>query len=179
MFRRALILTTALFVIALAFGVRAQDQQGGAVAAPPSQPPAAEPVAPAQEPAPAPTEPAASPSGELTVWSKVYSEAQATRGKDAYMTECAACHSEDLGGSGYAPALKGDEFTFSYGGKSVGEFFERIRRLMPPDNPGSLPATRYSDIVAFILQENKYPAGDSELSSDPAVLRHITIAAQP
>ena len=65
-----------------------------------------------------------------TVWDKVYTEAQATRGKDAYMTECSACHSEDLGGSGYAPALKGDDFTFTWNDKSVGDFFDRVRKLM-------------------------------------------------
>ena len=119
---------------------------------------------------------AAAPS---TVWDKVYSEAQATRGKDAYMAECSACHSEDLGGSGYAPALKGDDFAFAWGDKSVGDFFNRIRRLMPPDNPGSLPADRYRDIIAFILQENKYPAGDHELSADPAALNTIKITAPP
>jgi polar amino acid transport system substrate-binding protein len=110
-----------------------------------------------------------------TVWDKVYTEAQATRGKDAYMTECSACHSEDLGGSGYAPALKGDDFTFTWNDKSVGDFFDRVRKLMPPDNPGSLPAERYRDIIAFILQENKYPSGDQELSSESPALRQIKI----
>jgi cytochrome c5 len=114
-----------------------------------------------------------------TVWDKVYTEAQATRGKDAYMTECSACHSEDLGGSGYAPALKGDDFAFAWGEKTVGDFFNRIRRLMPPDNPGSLPPDKYRDIITFILQENKYPAGDHELSAEPAALNLIKITAPP
>ncbi len=114
-----------------------------------------------------------------TVWDKVYTEAQATRGKDAYMTECSACHSEDLGGSGYAPALKGSDFAFAWGDKSVGDFFNRIRRLMPPDNPGSLTADKYRDIITFILQENKYPAGDHELSAEPAALNLIKITAPP
>jgi mono/diheme cytochrome c family protein len=112
-----------------------------------------------------------------TVWDKVYTEAQATRGKDAYMAECSACHSEDLGGSGYAPALKGEEFSLTWVDKSVGDFFDRIRKLMPPDNPGSLPPDRYRDIVAFVLQENKYPAGDHELAADSVALRTIKISA--
>src|ERR1700704_2293271 len=73
------------------------------------------------------------PPAPSTVWDKVYTEAQATRGKNAYMDECSACHSEDLGGSGYAPALKGNDFAFAWGDKSVGDFFNRIPRLMPPD----------------------------------------------
>ncbi len=112
-----------------------------------------------------------------TVWDKVYTAEQAAKGKDAYMAECSACHSEDLGGSGYAPALKGDEFAFTWNDKTVGDFFDRIRKLMPPDNPGSLPAERYRDVIAFVLQENKYPSGDKELSAESAVLRRIKITA--
>jgi mono/diheme cytochrome c family protein len=114
-----------------------------------------------------------------TVWDKVYTEEQATRGKDAYMTECSACHSEDLGGSGYAPALKGNDFAFAWGEKTVGDFFTRIRRLMPPDNPGSLAPEKYRDIVAFILRENTYPAGEHELSAEPSALNAIKITAPP
>jgi len=114
-----------------------------------------------------------------TVWDKVYTAEQATRGKEAYMAECSACHSEDLGGGGYAPALKGDDFAFAWNDKTVGDFFDRIRRLMPPDNPGSLPADRYRDIIAFVLQENKYPEGDRELSAESAALHQIKITAPP
>jgi mono/diheme cytochrome c family protein len=117
---------------------------------------------------------AATPS---TVWDKVYTAEQAARGKEAYMADCSACHSEDLGGSGYAPALKGDEFAFTWNDKTVGDFFDRIRKLMPPDNPGSLPAERYRDVIAFVLQENKYPSGDRDLGVDAAALRLIKITA--
>src|SRR5262245_33041120 len=117
------------------------------------------------------------PASPSTVWDKVYTAEQATRGKEAYMTECSACHAEDLGGSGYAPSLKGDEFAFTWNDKSVGDFFDRIRKLMPPDNPGSLTAERYRDVITFILQENKYPAGDVELSAESAALRQIKITA--
>jgi len=121
-------------------------------------------------------EPAAPPS---TVWDKVYTEEQATRGKEAYMAECSACHSEDLGGGGYAPALKGSDFTFAWGEKTLGDFFDRARRLMPPDSPGSLAPEKYRDIIAFILRENKYPAGYRELAADSAALHAIKITAPP
>jgi mono/diheme cytochrome c family protein len=119
------------------------------------------------------------PAAPSTVWDKVYTAEQATRGKEAYMTECSQCHSEDLGGSGYAPSLKGDDFTFAWGDKTVGDFFERIRKLMPPDSPGSLTPDRYRDIIAFVLQQNKYPEGDRELSSEAAALKQIKITARP
>jgi mono/diheme cytochrome c family protein len=114
-----------------------------------------------------------------TVWEKVYTAPQAARGKDAYLAECSACHSEDLGGSGYAPALKGSEFAAAWNDKTVGDFFDRIRRLMPPDSPGSLPADKYRDIIAYVLQSNGFPAGDQELSADRAALRAIRITAPP
>ena len=116
-------------------------------------------------------------ASSATVWDKVYTAAQAARGKQTYMEECSACHSEDLGGSGYAPALKGDDFAFAWNDKTVGDFFDRIRRLMPPDNPGSLTPDRYRDIIAFVLQENKYPDGDRELSAESAPLHQIKITA--
>jgi cytochrome c5 len=153
--RRILTAAVAVFAAAFAFSVTAHGQDAPAAIAAPAS---------------------AAPS---TVWDKVYTEAQATRGKEAYMAECSSCHSEDLGGSGYAPALKGDDFAFAWGEKSVGDFFERVRKLMPPDNPGSLPAQKYSDIVAYVLHENKYPAGDRELPAEAAALKLIKVTAHP
>jgi cytochrome c5 len=119
----------------------------------------------------------AAPAAPTTVWDKVYTAEQAKRGEALYQEDCSACHSEDMGGSGYAPALKGDDFTSQWNTKTVGDVLERIRKLMPPDEPGSLPLETYRDIVSFILQSNKYPAGDRELGSDLAALRRITITA--
>jgi hypothetical protein len=41
---------------------------------------------------------------------------------------------------------------------------------MPADNPGSLPTSEYLDIVAYLLQANKLPAGNDELSLKPEAL---------
>ena len=114
-----------------------------------------------------------------TVWDKVYTEAQAARGKETYMAECAGCHADDLGGSGYAPAMKGSEFMTAWGEKTLGDFFDRARKLMPPDTPGSLGPEKYRDVIAFLLQENKYPAGERELAADSAALHAIKITAPP
>ncbi len=95
------------------------------------------------------------------------------------MAECAGCHADDLGGSGYAPAMKGSEFTTAWGEKTLGDFFDRARKLMPPDTPGSLAPEKYRDVIAFILQENKYPAGDRDLAADSAALHAIKITAPP
>ena len=50
---------------------------------------------------------AQTPAGR-TVWSGVYSDAQAARGETEYVSRCAGCHRDDL--SGYQSLLKGDRF---------------------------------------------------------------------
>ena len=47
-----------------------------------------------------------------TVWSGVYSDAQAVRGQTEYDSHCASCHQEDM--SGYQSVLKGDRFMDEY-----------------------------------------------------------------
>jgi hypothetical protein len=39
---------------------------------------------------------------------------------------------------------------------------------MPAATPGSLPDDLYVEIMAFILQQNGYPAGSTELTYDAA-----------
>jgi quinoprotein glucose dehydrogenase len=110
-----------------------------------------------------------------TVWDKVYTEEQAKRGKAAYVDNCSECHGDDLTGGGNAPSLAGDDFMFQWGDQSVGDLFDRIRKLMPSDRPNSLSPDVYRDIVTFILQANKFPSGDTDLASDLASLQRIKI----
>ena len=77
-----------------------------------------------------------------------------------------------------APPLRGDDFLATWKGRNTAELFERIRSTMPTDSPGSLSGQRYLDIVAYILSANGFPAGESELPPDPAVLRSIVITSQ-
>ena len=60
-------------------------------------------------------------------------------------------------------------------GKSVGALLEQVRRAMPQDKPGSLGAGAYADVVAYILQANKFPSGAVELSRAPEQLVAIAI----
>ena len=46
---------------------------------------------------------------------------------------------------------------------------------MPADAPGSMTPQQTSDIIAYVLKLNKYPAGKVELSTDPAALKGIKI----
>jgi mono/diheme cytochrome c family protein len=110
-----------------------------------------------------------------TVWDGVYTEEQATRGRTQYMQACASCHASDLRGDSTAPSLIEESFSFQWDDTTVGELFERIRMLMPSNRPGSLSGQSYRDIVAFLLQSNKFPHGEKELDSDADALRQIVI----
>jgi cytochrome c len=111
------------------------------------------------------------------VWDGVYTDAQAERGRAAYQQACVACHRDDLRGDNTAPSLIGESFLFLWGDMEVGDLSTRIQKLMPPERPGSLSPQTYVDIVAFILQQNSFPAGDKELALDPSAL-HILITAK-
>ena len=69
-----------------------------------------------------------------------------------------------------APALVGDTFQSHWGGQPIKDLFEKVSTKMPADNPGSLPTSAYLDIVAYLLQANKLPAGSDELSLKPEAL---------
>jgi cytochrome c len=116
-------------------------------------------------------------AAQRTVWDGVYTAAQAERGRLAYVQSCVSCHRDDLRGDNTSPSLVGESFMFLWGDMPVGELAARMQKLMPPDRPGSLPAQTYSDIIAFVLQKNAFPSGDTELGSDPAGLQQIRITA--
>jgi len=50
-----------------------------------------------------------------------------------------------------------------------------VKRSMPKDKPGSLGTGAYVDVVAYLLQANKFPAGTTELSRVPERLEPIVI----
>jgi mono/diheme cytochrome c family protein len=107
----------------------------------------------------------------------VGSDAQVKRGSDVYATQCAACHDSQLAGSGTAPALAGTDFSANWKDETVGSLFERIRATMPADNPGSLKRDQVADLVAFVLNFNKYPIGQKDLPTDLESLKAIKITA--
>jgi hypothetical protein len=118
-------------------------------------------------------------AGARTVWDGVYTADQAERGRVLYTRSCEGCHAADLRGNGTAPSLVEGDFAFQWGDSSVGELYEQIRKLMPSDRPNSLPPQSYCDIVAFIFQSNKFPAGQAELAPELATLEQIRITAKP
>ena len=106
-----------------------------------------------------------------TTWDGVYTSEQAKRGAALYQGQCGACHGESLTGVESAPALVGDTFNSTWEGVALADLFERIRTTMPLTAPGSLSRPQTADVLAFMLESGKFPAGKTPL--DPAALAAI------
>jgi S-disulfanyl-L-cysteine oxidoreductase SoxD len=113
----------------------------------------------------------------VSIWSGIYSTAQATRGEALYAKNCSSCHATDLMGSGQAPELAGPEFRKEWDGQTMGDLYDRMSLTMPADRPNALPNEEVAAILAFILKSNGYPAGKTDLKGDPDLLRNIVFEA--
>jgi len=104
----------------------------------------------------------------------VYTKAQAERGRALYDATCAECHGAKLEGGTSTP-LKGPQFIASWGkpALTLDDFYYIVRKTMPKEVPGSLPRESYTDIVAFILQQNGLPDGDKQLTPDPLIMKAV------
>ena len=107
-----------------------------------------------------------------SVWTGVYSEAQAQRGSTVYGESCARCHGKALEG-GDAAALTGKEFLLAQDGKTLDKLFKKILETMPDDDPGSMKPPQVADVTAYILNVNKFPAGTTELPAEADPLKQI------
>ena len=112
-----------------------------------------------------------------SVWGGVYTSAQADRGAPLYEAECAECHGPSLEGGETAPPLAGADFRWAWNGLSVGDLFERLRISMPEGRPRALTRAQKVDVLAYMLQENAFPAGDTELPSRATRLNAIAFEA--
>jgi mono/diheme cytochrome c family protein len=105
----------------------------------------------------------------------VYTADQAKRGEAVYKEQCAACHGDNLEGSGPMPALAGADFIKSWKGKTAADLFDKIHSSMPATSPGSLTEKQTADVLAYMLMVAKYPAGSTELASSIDPLKQITL----
>ena len=99
-----------------------------------------------------------------------YTAAQASAGMAVYSQSCANCHGPNIDDGEFAPPLKGADFIQKYTGKPVSELIGYMTSKMPPANPGSLGGAAYTQIAAFILQQNGATPGNAELPADAAQL---------
>jgi mono/diheme cytochrome c family protein len=82
-----------------------------------------------------------------------YTEIQATAGKVGYEEQCASCHGFNLEGFGLVPSLSGSYFAGRWGDTTADQLALDVQR-MPPAAANSLGETTYTQILAYLLQQN-------------------------
>ena len=107
----------------------------------------------------------------------VYTADQATKGEAVYKENCAACHGDNLEGSGPMPQLAGKDFLANWQGKTVGDLFEKTSSSMPATAPGTLTPEQTTNLMAYLLSQGKYPAGAAALPGTADDLKKISIDA--
>jgi len=99
----------------------------------------------------------------------VFTQDQANAGHSAYALSCAGCHRANLAGGGDAPALGGNGFMSSFGGKSTKDLYNFIASSMPAGAPGSLSEDQYTNITAYLLWANGAKPGTATFSKNTDV----------
>ena len=110
----------------------------------------------------------------------LYTTAQASQGGSVYASQCASCHGGHLEGD-IGPALKGRQFGQMAAAQQLtaASLLEVISQSMPKLTPGSLTATEYASIMAYILQQNGFPAGQTPLTPNDPQLQHLSLSKLP
>jgi mono/diheme cytochrome c family protein len=109
----------------------------------------------------------ATKTAPLTTLSGVYTNEQASRGRDVYMGSCKSCHSPE--------SHTGATFVKFWKGKQLSELFDFVSTKMPKNDPGSLAPEDAADVVAYLLKMNAMPVGKTELYPDVDSLKHFRI----
>ena len=104
----------------------------------------------------------------------VYTTTQAARGASLYEAQCLSCHGTIDAFLPEVAALLGDHtFRQRWQGRLLSELFQLIQVEMPQDAPGSLTVDETVQLVAYILEGNKLPSGQTALASDTVALSGI------
>lgn len=116
-------------------------------------------------------------SGPPKIWTGVYSDAQAQRGREVFNIRCAHCHDEHLSG-GEGPPLIASQFNRNWGSRTVERLFRKIKDRMPPGEAFLATDKEKLDITAFMLMMNGFPAGPKDLPMDMPELSSILIVGK-
>jgi alcohol dehydrogenase (cytochrome c) len=92
-----------------------------------------------------------------------FTQQQARRGQAAYAESCALCHGPHLIDGQFGPPVKGNVFKAHWHDQTPQALWSAIIKRMPPASPGSLDGRTYTDVGAYLLQENGEHAGSAEL----------------
>jgi polar amino acid transport system substrate-binding protein len=110
-----------------------------------------------------------------------YTLAQARSGLKVYAQNCVQCHGANLQGTA-GPGVAGTEFlTTARSNKwTLSDLRTTVFENMPFSNPGSLSPKQYSDVMAFLLASNCYPAGTKPFpASDSPAFKSVKIGPVP
>ena len=105
--------------------------------------------------------PVAAGEQDRTVNDGVFTTAQAAAGQMVYDAQCKTCHNKRF----YRDTLR------AWNNQPLLYLWETVLGTMPADNPGSLMLEEYTDVIAYILQQQGFPAGDNELDPDHGMER--------
>lgn len=86
----------------------------------------------------------------------VFTAEQVAAGQIVYDSQCKTCHNMRF----YRDTLR------SWNNQPLLYLWEAIMGTMPADNPGSLMFEEYTDVIAYILHEQGFPAGETKLDPD-------------
>jgi mono/diheme cytochrome c family protein len=100
----------------------------------------------------------------------VYTKAQADGAKAQFEKLCASCHAFTVAAKAKPKDLPlGDEpFFESWSGRPLSEMISIIALTMPNDGSAVVTDQEAVDLVAYILQQNGFPAGSTPLSKETA-----------
>lgn len=107
----------------------------------------------------------------------LYAAKQAADGATVYTQDCAMCHGVDLKG-GAGPALIGQGFAAPGSDSTIGGVFSVLAQQMPATAPGSLTHAQDEDAMAYILQQNGYPAGAKPLDFEDSINSSAPLVSQ-
>ena len=121
----------------------------------------------------------------------VFTTEQARRGRVHYEKRCVLCHldrgqgheakveivgqSLEREGDAEAAPVAGEVFQKKWAGRSAWDLFTTMTSTMPVGSPRSLAEQDYADVLAYIFELNKYPAGEQELRPSRDRLEPIVI----
>lgn len=116
-------------------------------------------------------------AGNGTSEPALYTKSQAQYGSKLYRDNCASCHAGNLQGD-VGPALVGKQFRqmASAQNLTVKSLLHVTSQSMPKTDPGGLKASEYDAIIAFILEQNGYPAGKTKLTEAESSLNSVKLA---
>lgn len=121
----------------------------------------------------------------------VYTADQAKRGRALYERRCVLCHLErgqgnasmpeivgqslEREGDALAPAVAGEEFQKKWGGRNAWELFSLMTSTMPVGGAKTLSPQEYADVLAYLFELGRLPAGQQDLAPVREELEPITL----